>query len=132
MVLIDTSVLLGYLKGEGGEAVEKFEKILALGLPYGIHSMVYYEVLQGVLSEKEFRSLKEYLDTLTFYDLKEGRDSYAAAARLYFKCREKGFTVRSSVDCIIAQTAIENGIHLLHRDRDFQAIQKVAPELEFY
>ena len=132
MVLVDTSVLLGYLKGEGGEAVERLEQILAAGIPYGISPLIYYEVLQGVRSEKECRRLKKYLNSMTFYGLRQERDSYAAAALLYFKCRERGFTVRSSMDCLIAQTAIENGLLLLHRDRDFQAIQKVASELKFY
>jgi predicted nucleic acid-binding protein len=53
------------------------------------------------------------------------------AARLYFDCRRQGFTPRSSIDCLIAQTAIEHRAALLHDDRDFDAIAKSAPQLRF-
>ena len=33
---------------------------------------------------------------------------------------------RSSMDCLIAQTAIEHGLHLLHNDSDFDRIAKVS------
>ena len=41
--------------------------------------------------------------------------------------RKKGLTVRSTVDCMIAQIAIENELLLLHNDRDFEAMAAVAP-----
>ena len=39
----------------------------------------------------------------------------------------KGITVRSTVDCLIAQIAIENELLLLHNDRDFEAMAAVVP-----
>jgi predicted nucleic acid-binding protein len=50
----------------------------------------------------------------------------ASAARMYFRCRKKGMTINSTVDCLIAQTAIENNSYLLHNDSDFDNIAKVA------
>ena len=35
-------------------------------------------------------------------------------------------SVSSSMDCLIAQTAIEHGLHLLHTDSDFDRIAKVS------
>jgi len=40
---------------------------------------------------------------------------------------KKGLTVRSTVDLLIAQTAIEHNAILLHNDRDFEAIATVSP-----
>jgi predicted nucleic acid-binding protein len=36
-------------------------------------------------------------------------------------------TVRSTLDCLIAQIALEHGLALLHEDRDFESIRRVRP-----
>lgn len=59
-------------------------------------------------------------------------DSYSQAANIYFTCRRKGITVRSTVDCVIAQIAIEHELILLHNDKDFENIAKVFPDLNLW
>ncbi len=46
--------------------------------------------------------------------------------KIYFLCRKKGLTIGSAIDCLIAQTAIENNLFLLHNDTDFDRIAKVV------
>jgi predicted nucleic acid-binding protein len=41
-------------------------------------------------------------------------------------CRTSMMTVGGTVDCWIAQLAIEHSAALLHRDRDFEHISRVA------
>jgi predicted nucleic acid-binding protein len=77
----------------------------------------------------EFEQLKEYLGEIPVYDLLYGQKSYEDAALAYFKCRRAGITIRSSVDLIIAQTAIENNLFLFHNDNDFVQLAAVMPEL---
>ncbi len=132
MVLVDTSVLIDYLKGLANEGVRKFDHLRSMSVPYGICDFVYQELLQGVASPEEFETLKEYLDTQRFYRLRNGRESHAEAARVYFRCRAAGITVRSTIDLLIAQTAVENDVALLHNDRDFLQIGKVEKRLRFY
>jgi len=132
MVLVDTSVLISYLKGATNKATEKFEKILSDNIPFGINNFIYQELLQGVSSEKDFKKLKEYLDTQRFYDLKNGRKSYEEAALMYYKCRKEGVTVSSTIDLLVAQTAIENNLLLLHHDTDYTHISRVIRELRIY
>jgi len=67
---------------------------------------------------------------LTFYDLLNGRKSYEDAALMYMNCRKAGITVRSSIDMIIAQIAIENQLYLLHNDADYDNIAKIIKELK--
>ena len=122
MILVDSSVLIGYLRGDDNEAVRKLEAILAKGLVFGITPLIFTEVLQRASSEEDFKRLAEYLGSQRFFDLKKGRESYRAAARMYFELRRKGLAVRRTMDCLIAQTAIENGLHLLHNDADFERI----------
>lgn len=131
MILIDTSVLIDYFKGIQNHAADKLQFILDSGIPFGINGFIYQELLQGTKTEKEFNELKTYLGTQIFYDLKDKKTSFAEAAEIYFKCRKKGFQIGSTIDCLIAQTAIENGLLLLHNDEDFEKISKVV-ELRFY
>jgi len=126
VVLVDTSVIIGYLQGDENDAILRFQYILDNNIPLGINSVIYQEVLQGVKTEKDFDKTKKYLDTQRFYTLKDERESYASAAKIYFKCRKKGITLGSTIDCLIAQTAIENNLILLHNDSDFDNISKVV------
>ena len=130
MILIDTSILIGYFKGLKGEPYDKLDLLIDQNIPIGICNQVYQEVLQGAKNEKEFDVLKEYLTTMDFYDLRYGKKSYENAAWLYYKCRKAGITPRSTIDLIIAQTAIDNNLLLFHNDRDFVQISQVAPDLK--
>jgi predicted nucleic acid-binding protein len=38
--------------------------------------------------------------------------------------RKKGYTIRSSVDCLIAAIAIRENISIWHHDRDFDVLAK--------
>ncbi len=125
-VLVDTSVLIDYLGGRDSKAARTFQRVLDDGIPFGINSFIYQEVLQGVRSEREFAAAREYLASQTFYVLKDPKESFAAASRICFQCRKKGITLNSTIDCLIIQTAIENNLYLLHRDRDFDSARKVV------
>lgn len=98
---------------------------------FGITPYTMQEVLQGAANKKEFELLKEYLSTQRFYYLKDQIESFVSAAKIYMECRKKGITIRSTIDCIIAQTAIEHDLMLLHNDRDFEAMARIIP-LRFY
>jgi predicted nucleic acid-binding protein len=132
MVLVDTSVLIGYLKGIDKEPIRKLDEIIENKIPFGINNYIYQEILQGSRDKKEFDELKEYLGSLRFYELKYGKDSYKKAAHLYFQCRKTGLTIRSTIDLLIAETAIENKLFLLEDDNDYKAISKVVQELMLY
>jgi hypothetical protein len=131
MILVDTSVLIDFLKGFQTEGRDKFEVVLHRKIPFGITSFILQEVLQGAASEKEFLLLKKYLLSQKFYHPKDPVDSFARAARIYMDCRKQGITIRSTIDCIIVQTAFEHDLFLLHNDNDFNAMAKVAP-IKFY
>jgi predicted nucleic acid-binding protein len=46
------------------------------------------------------------------------------AARFYRQLRDRGVTVRKTIDIIIGGFCIANGHALLHDDRDFDAMQR--------
>ena len=127
MILVDTSVLIDFLKDRPGPAVDRFVEVLDRGIPFGISPITILEVLQGAATENDFDALRDYLESQTIIELKGGLDSYVAAAKIFFDLRRRGKTAGSSIDCLIAQTAIEHDLHLLHNDSDFERIAEVAP-----
>jgi len=132
MILVDTSVLIAYLKNQNIRSVEQFEYILDKKLPYGINTFIYQEILQGAKTDKEYNLLKEYFETIPLYYLKYGKESYEQAALINVRCREKGITISSTIALLIAETAIENDLYLLHDDNDFMNMAKVIKELKLY
>ena len=52
---------------------------------------------------------------------------FEQAVDLYRLARRAGATVRSSVDYLIAVCAVRNDLTLLHHDRDFDELARVAP-----
>lgn len=122
MILVDSSVLIAYLRGRRTRKAALFDAVLERGIPFGISVYTYQEVLQGARDEREYKRLREYLGAQTIYSLPEGKETHEMAARLFFELRRKGITVRGSVDVLIALTAMEHRLMLLHDDRDFDAI----------
>jgi predicted nucleic acid-binding protein len=129
LYLVDTSVWIDYLGGAETEIAGRFARMLDLGYPIGITSVIYQEVIQGVSSREEFDRLSGYLSTQRFYHPWDPVDSYKEAALLYFRCRRGGVTVRFAIDCLIARIAIEYDLFLLHNDTDFENIARIIPEL---
>jgi len=132
MILVDTSILIGYFKNSEGIPYDKMNYIIDNEIPYGICFYVYQELLQGSANEREYKLLKNYLSSLRFYDLLYGKESFENAALMYMNCRKKGITLRSTVDLIIAEIAIENDLHLFHDDRDYANISKIYKNLKIY
>lgn len=128
MILVDTSVLIGFIKGHENGKVFLFEKVLSQDIPFGITAVTYQELLQGARNEAELKTLRDYLSTQTIYYPSSDLSSYNKAAEIFFTLRRSGVTV-STLDCLIAAVAIQNDLALLHNDNDFDAIAKIIPEL---
>ena len=121
-MLIDTSVLVALFKDRSGVAARALRDILD-GRDYCLTRFTQMELLQGARDEKEWLKLSDYLADQDYLEASE--ETWAAAARLYFDLRRKGLTVRSVIDCCIAEIAMAHGATLLHNDRDFATIAKL-------
>ena len=132
MILVDTSVLMSFLKDQKNQTTAQFDYILDKKIPYGITTFIYQEILQGAKTDKEYRLLKAYFETIPLYYLKYGKESYEQAALLNIRCKQKGIIIRSTIKLLIAETAIENNLYLLHNDNDFINIAAVIKELKLY
>jgi predicted nucleic acid-binding protein len=107
------------LPGGGPAGRGEHEPILLCGI-------VITEILLGLKSDTEAARIAELLDA---FDLapEPDRADYREAATLYRHCRSQGYTIRSTIDCLIAQVCIRHGYDLLRKDRDFRQIASCQP-----
>lgn len=126
MYLADTSIWIDILNNKTSN---NSKELFAFG-KLGLTSTIYFEVLQGSKNTVLFKRIQQVLFEQKFYYLKDQKESYEQAALIYYQCRKKGITIRSSIDCLIAQCAIENDLILLHNDQDFEHIASVIPALK--
>jgi len=127
VILVDTSALIPYLRGRETAASALLERLVSEEAEIALTPEIVQEVLQGARDEKEWRTLKRYLVGQRVLAAADPLRSHVEAARMYYECRRRGLTVRSTIDCIVAQTALERDIALLHDDRDYDAIQRIRP-----
>jgi predicted nucleic acid-binding protein len=119
VILVDTSVWIGLLNRNMGRDVS------ADGvLRFVTCGPIAQEVLQGLREgpgtdafRASFSALPRLSDPLPF-------STFLEAADIYSHGRRKGYTIRSSTDCLIAVIAIENNVPVWHKDRDFNAIAR--------
>ena len=126
MILIDSSAFIEFLNRTGSACDEAVERLIRSDSDCAIADIVLTEILQGIKNEREFRDVRDSLLTFHLLSLKS-HESYIHAAELHRKCRKKGLTVRSTVDLLIAQIALDHQATLLHNDRDFEALASVSP-----
>lgn len=126
MMLIDTSVVVQLLRDRSGIAAKSWRKLTARH-EVVLCRMTQLELLQGARDEEEWVELDGYLDGQDYVD--PAVESWRNAARIFFELRRGGSTVRSVIDCLIAQIALENRLTLGHLDRDFETIHRVRPSL---
>ncbi len=127
MIVVDTSVLIDFLKGKQSDAVGKLVALEEHDTHYHIPTICCQELLQGARDEHEWKQLHAYLSTQNLLAPENSWETHQAAARIYFDCRRKGITLRGTIDSLIAQLVLDNDAVLLHDDADFTHIAKVRP-----
>ena len=124
-VLVETSAWVEFFRATGS-AVHKETALLANDARRFVTcGPVRLEVAAGARSEANLEIINSVLDLGAYTPVFPHHFDDAAA--IYRQCRARGVTVRSMVDCLIAAIALENGLELLHNDRDFDAIAAVYP-----
>lgn len=123
MIIVDTTVWVDYLRGERNPATEWLE-IAVDRKRLGLTDSILCEVLEGVRSEQKFGQVRMALQRFAIFETSGEQLAIAAAANFRI-IRQKGRTVRKTIDCLIATFCLVNGHALLHRDRDFEAFEQI-------
>jgi len=125
MILIDTSIWINVLgKNKPENYINNLHQIIG-ERDVVLTRFQQLELLQGCSNEKEWGKLVEYLEGQDYLEMLP--TTWQSAARIFYELRKKGITVRSPIDCCIAQIAIERRVLLIHDDRDFDVIGKHFP-----
>ena len=85
---------------------------------------IIQEVLQGLLESPRTGLFREDFLAITRLSDPVPEAVFLQAAEIYRQGRQKGYTIRSSTDCLIAAIAIQNNVPVRHRDRDYSAIAR--------
>ncbi|MFZ0243440.1 MAG: PIN domain nuclease [Desulfobacterales bacterium] len=117
MILVDSSVWIGYFNGKHSWQTDSLNNLLSKG-PVIMGDLILTEVLQGFRADRDFNAAKLHLDALPFRSM-GGYEVALKSARNYRLLRKKGVTVRKTIDVIIATFCIIDRLTLLHEDRDF-------------
>ena len=130
MVIVDTSVWIDFFNGKENECVYKLESLKEKDIDIFTTGIIVTEILSGFKEERDVNLAAELLKNLPFVN-PVYPDTYIKAASIYRTGRRKGITIRKIIDCLIAQSAIENNLLLLHKDEDFNQIAGFT-ELKIY
>ncbi|HEV2989263.1 MAG TPA: PIN domain nuclease [Candidatus Angelobacter sp.] len=122
MVIVDTTVWIDYFGSTTNSHTVWLQQEMTRQ-PLGLTDLIVCEILQGIRDDAKFAQMRQDLSTFHIFD-SGGADLAVAAAENYRRLRKLGFTVRKTIDCMIATFCIEEGHELLHRDRDFDYFEK--------
>ena len=117
MILVDSSVWIDYFRGTVTPQSDRLDSLLG-SEPIATGDVVLAEVLQGFAGQRDFDRALELLTELDVIDI-GGQAIAIQAARNFRILRARGVTIRKTVDTLIATRCIEDGLTLLHSDRDF-------------
>ncbi|MDN5862354.1 MAG: PIN domain-containing protein [Salinisphaera sp.] len=123
MILVDSSVWIEHFRAGTNFVLEDWVALDEVVTCWP----VVQEVLQGFDDQRAFALARDAMIAFSIVESPLGAEVFGAAVDLYRSARRAGIAVRSSVDCLIAACALRNGLAVLHQDRDFDGLARIAP-----
>lgn len=124
MLLVDTSVWVDYFNGIENPQTDYLHANVDR-TPILIGDLILAEVLQGLRKESDFEKVRRALGKFVQVNMVDTALA-VQSARNFRLLRQKGITVRKTMDSLIATYCIEHGHQLLHSDSDFDGYEKHA------
>ena len=117
MILVDSSVWIGYFNGQATRETDDLDRLLGRDL-VATGDVILMEVLQGFRRDSDYKAARRALSALPAYGMLGTERCHRATDR-YRLLRKSGVTVRKTIDVIIGSFCIDEGFPLLFSDRDF-------------
>ncbi|GLS41969.1 ribonuclease VapC [Mesorhizobium tianshanense] len=117
MIVVDSSVWIAHLRNTDSVSVGKLrhlddtQEIL-------VGDLILLEVLQGARNEPHAQLIERNLRQFAIVPMLDPATA-VEAARNHRMLRQRGITIRKTIDMIIGTFCIRGGHALLHDDRDF-------------
>jgi predicted nucleic acid-binding protein len=135
-VLIDSNILIGFLKGEKA-IIRKIENYIQENIPIFLSTISIYEVYVGIIANlymKEGRpnlvprllsNYRQFIQSCSIIEF--NLDAAEKAADIYAQAQGKGINIRQN-DCFIAGIALSKGItEVFTTDKtDFERIYQIT------
>lgn len=118
MILVDSSVWIDTLAGRDTVQTRALQGIVTAELTVGVGDLVLMEVLQGTRGHAGYHTALQHLSAFDVVQISDARIALAAALN-YRHLRDKGITIRKTIDTLIATRCILDRLPLLYSDRDF-------------
>ena len=121
MIVVDTSVWIDVLNENPTPQAARCVELIEGGEPVALTDVILTEVLQGLRSDHEAKTVERHLRAFPILRL-EGLEDFVLAADLYRTARHSGVTIRKTLDCLIAAPCVRTNAPLLHADSDFDRL----------
>lgn len=119
---VDSSIWIDYFSGRQTPHVDALRQLIGSN-ELLLADLVVMEVLRGVADDLEHARTRRELRSVPLRSAASRRVVLRAGENYRF-LQKRGFTIRSSIDCMIATFCIEHDVVLLHNDRDFRPFEE--------
>jgi len=123
VVIVDSSVWVDFLNGVTNPETQWLDSRLDQER-VGLTTLILTEVLQGLRDDREAAAVQSELMKFEIIEMHDAALAVQAAGH-YHHLRQRGHTVRKTIDLLIATICIRDDHVLLHRDRDFDVFEKL-------
>jgi predicted nucleic acid-binding protein len=120
-ILVDTSVWVDFFNGHPSPQAETLAHLIREEADVVTCGLIVSEVLQGLRQTKSRTSIERHFREMDWLSPTEP-DTYIEAAALFRRLRARGITIRSTIDCVIANLAAQHDALILSKDRDLTLI----------
>jgi predicted nucleic acid-binding protein len=111
--LIDTSALIHVLRDKTGLVGVKYDSVGKTD-PVYLSRVTAFELLKGAHDAAEWTRLEQLLGKQSIQECSE--KTWTDAARIVFDMRRTCLTLKNPIDALIAQTALEYSLTVVHDD----------------
>jgi predicted nucleic acid-binding protein len=122
MVVVDTTVWIAYIRGAQNPETDYLDREMGRQR-FAMTHLILCEILQGIRDDAMFARVLGELRRFEIFD-SGGEPLAIEAAGNSRTIQQQGYTVRKTIDCLIATFCIRNGHSLLHHDRDFDPFER--------
>ena len=122
MLVVDTTVWVDYFNGVENPQTDFLHSILDT-TPILVGDLILAEILQGFRYDPDFEKARRTLGKF-MQESMVNPELAVQSTRNYRLLRQKGVTVRKTIDSLIATFCIENDHQLLHNDSDFDGYEE--------
>jgi predicted nucleic acid-binding protein len=118
VIVVDSSVWIDFLNGSNAPYVRRLQSSLGTE-EIAVGDLMLCEVLQGLANDQAAREVEALLRRFSVVEM-VGDVIAVAAAHNFRRLRQRGITIRKTIDLLIGTWCIENRTALLHNDSDFR------------